>query len=156
MHPSAHPTREIDRAETGFTIIEIMVVLAIMAMALTIAPTIVAGLSGGRLRAAADELAAELRAARGQALRRSSPVEMTLDLTKRGYSLSGNPRFHAFPDVVDAIDVTPAALVQPGGVARVRFQADGTADQARIALRHGATAKIIAVDWLTGRVRVDG
>jgi general secretion pathway protein H len=144
-----------NRSEAGFTMIEMMVVLAIMAMAMAIAPAIVSGLSGGRLRAASDGLAAELRGARGQALRRNTPVELTLDLTKRGYSLSGSNRFRPLPDVVDAVDVGPAALVQPGGIARIRFLPDGTADQARISLRHGTMTKVIAVDWLTGRVRAD-
>jgi general secretion pathway protein H len=154
MAPSVHQPRARRRPQAGFTIIEMMIVLAIMAMAMTIAPAIVSGLGTGRLRAASDELAAELRTARGQALRRNAPVELSLDLTKRGYSLSGN-RFRSLPEIVDAVDVKPAALVQPGGIARVRFLPDGTADQARIALRHGTTTKVIAVDWLTGRVRAD-
>jgi len=143
------------RSEAGFTMIETMVVLAVMAMTFAIAPAIVSGLSGGRLRAAADDLAAELRGARGQALRRNTPIEMTLDVAKRGYSLSGTDRFRSLPEVVDAVEVTPAALLQPGGIARVRFLPDGTADQARISLRHGTTTRVIAVDWLTGRVRAD-
>jgi len=155
MPPLASAPRAGRRPEAGFTIIEMMVVLAIMAMAMTIAPTIVSGLAGGRLRAATDELAAELRGARGQALRRHALVEVTLDLRKPGYSLAGNQQFRPLPEVVDAIDVAPAALVQPGGVARLRFMPDGTADAARISLRHGTTAKSIAVDWLTGRVRLD-
>ena len=154
MPPFERPPGECHRSQAGFTMIETMVVLAIIAMAMAIAPAIVSGLGGGRLRAASDELAAELRSARGQALRRNAPVELTLDLTKRGYSLSGN-RFRSLPEIVDAVDVKPAALVQPGGIARVRFLPDGTADQARIALRHGTTTKVIAVDWLTGRVRAD-
>lgn len=155
MSPFGNQPGKCRRPEAGFTMIEMMVVLAIMAIAMAIAPTIVTGLSGGRLRAASDELAAELRAARGQALRRNAPVELTVDLTKRGYSLSGKDRVHPLPDVVDAIDVAPATLVQPGGIARVRFLPDGTADQARISLHHGATTKTLAVDWLTGLVRVD-
>jgi general secretion pathway protein H len=135
--------------------IETMVVLAIMAMAFAIAPAIVSGLSGSRLRAASDDLAAELRGARGQALRRSMPVEVMLDLTKRAYSVSGDTRLRQLPDVIEAVDVAPPALVHPGGLARVRFLPDGTADPARIALHHGAASKVIAVDWLTGRVRTD-
>lgn len=155
MRPLAPALEKPRRSEAGFTMIETMVVLAIMAMAFAIAPAIVSGLSGSRLRAAADELAAELRGARGQALRRNAPVELTLDLTKRGYSLSGSNRFRPLPEVVDGVDVAPAALVQPGGLARVRFLPDGTADQVRISLRHGSTSKVVAVDWLTGRVRAD-
>jgi general secretion pathway protein H len=154
MSPFGNPPGRCRRS-AGFTIIETMVVLAIMAMAMAIAPAIVSGLDGGRLRAASDELAAALRGARGQALRRNTPVELTLELTKRGYSLSGENRFRPFPEVVDAIDVGPAALVQPGGIARIRFLPDGTAEPARISLRHGTMTKIIAVDWLTGRVRAD-
>jgi general secretion pathway protein H len=155
MPPFGCPPGECHRSQAGFTMIETMVVLAIMAMAMAIAPAIVSGLGGARLRAASDELAAELRGARGQALRRNAPVELTLDLTKRGYWLSGNNRFRPLPEVVDAVDLGPAALVQPGGIARVRFLPDGTADQARISLRHGTTTKVIAIDWLTGRVRAD-
>ena len=155
MSPVVHPPERRRRFEAGFTIIETMVVLAIMGMAFAIAPAILAGLSGGKLRAASDDLAAEMRAARGQAARRNAAVEVTFDMTKRGYSLSGNDRFRPLPDVVEAVDITPAALVQPGGVARVRFLPDGTADQARISLRHGTMTKAVAVDWLTGRVRTD-
>jgi len=32
---------------------------------------------------------------------------------------------------------------------------DGTADEARISLRHGTSASVIKVDWLTGRIRHD-
>jgi general secretion pathway protein H len=155
MLRSGHPPRETQRFEQGFTIIELMVVLAIMAMAMTMAPAIMSGLAGGRLRAASDALVAELRGARGQAIRRSAPVELMLDLTKRGYVVSSDPGFHALPAIVDAVDVTPRELVLPGRIARVRFLPDGTADQARISLHGGSSTKVIAVDWLTGRVRHD-
>ena len=155
MLASGHPQTECRRSELGFTIIEMMVVLAIIAMTMTIAPAIMSGLAGGRLRAASDELVAQLRGARGLAIRRSAAVDVMLDLTKPGYRVSGDPGFHALPAIVDAVEVTPAELVQPGRIARLRFLADGTADQARVALRHGTSTKVIAIDWLTGRVRHD-
>jgi len=155
MPAPGHPQRRFRQSERGFTIIEMLVVLSIIAMTMTIAPAIVSGLAGTRLRAASDELVAQLRAARGQAIRRSAAVELTLDLTKLGYTVSGDPGFHALPAVVDGVDVAPATLVQPGRIARLRFQADGTAEPARISLRHGTSTKAIAIDWLTGRVRHD-
>ena len=152
MRPSDRPLREFRRPESGFTIIEMMIVLVIIAMAMTIAPAIVSGLAGGRLRAAADELVAQLR---GQAIRRNAPTELTLDLAKVGYSAPGDAGLHVLPEVVDAIEVTPAALVQPGRIARIRFLEDGSADEARISLRHGTSTSVIKVDWLTGRIRHD-
>jgi general secretion pathway protein H len=152
----AGPPRKVNPSERGFTIIEMMIVLAIVAMAMTVAPAIVSGLAGGRLRAASDELIAQLRDARGQAIRRNAPAELVFDLGKRSYSAPGDAGLHVLPAIVDAVDVTPAVLVQqPGRIARIRFLADGSADAARISLRHGTSANVIAIDWLTGRVRHD-
>ena len=130
-----------------------MIVLTILGLAMAIAPAIISGLAGSRLRAASDGLAAELRGARGLAIRSAAPVDVTFDLAKRGFTVSGNPRFRPLPDIVDAIEVAPTRLVQPGGIARIRFLPDGAADRASISLRHGSSTKIVAVDWPTGRVR---
>jgi general secretion pathway protein H len=154
MTQPGRPPYEFRPSEAGFTIIEMMIVLVIIAMAMTVAPAIVSGLAGGRLRAASDELIAQLRDARGQAIRRNAPAELVLDLSKRGYSGPGDAGLHVLPAVVDAVDVTPPDLVQqPGQIAHIRFLADGSADPARISLRHGTSTNVIAIDWLTGRVR---
>jgi len=146
----------VSRAELGFTLFEMMIVLVIIAMAMTIAPSIWAGIEGSRLRAATDDLVAGLRETRSQALRRGEATDLVLDLTKRLYAMPTATGFRPFPGVIDAVDVKPESLLQPGGLARIRFQADGTASEARIVLRHGGSSTAIAVDWLTGRVRQDG
>jgi prepilin-type N-terminal cleavage/methylation domain-containing protein len=156
MPNRSRQSRCTDPTERGFTIFEMMVVLVIIAMAMTVAPSILAGLEGSRLRAASDELIARLRETRGQAVRRGAATELVLDLTKRTYAMPTEAGFHPLPAVVDAIDVKPQALLQPGGIARIRFLADGTASEARILLRHGGSSAAIAVDWLTGRVHPDG
>jgi len=147
--------REGRQKDLGFTIIEMMVVLAIMAMTMTMVPAIVSGLDGSRLRAASDDLIARLREARSQAVRRDATTVVELDPARRGYAISIEPGFHPLPAVVDKLDVQPAALLDSNGIARIRFLADGTADQARISLHHGGAAITIAVDWLTGRVGHD-
>ncbi len=144
------------RDDQGFTIIELMIVLVIIAMAMTVAPAIMAGLDGSRLRAASDELVARLRETRNQALLRDGATELVLDLGKRSYTITTQSGLHALPPIVDAIDIAPAALRLPGGIVRIRFLADGTATAARITLRHGASAGAVTVDWLTGKVHLDG
>ena len=143
------------QVEAGFTIIEMLVVLAIMAMMMTVAPAIIAGLDGTKLRAASDDLVAQLRQARSQAMQRGTTTIVELDPARRSYATSIEPKFRPFPAVVDKLDVTPGGLLDAKGLARIRFFADGTANQARISLRHGGASATIAVDWLSGRVRRD-
>jgi general secretion pathway protein H len=144
------------RATQGFTLFEMMVVLVILAMAMTVVPSITAGLDGSRLRAASDNLVARLRETRSEALRRYGIAELVLDTRKRTYATPAARGIQPLPSVVDAVEVRPQALVQPDGTARIRFGPDGTATQAQIVLRHGGSSVDIAVDWLTGRVHQGG
>jgi prepilin-type N-terminal cleavage/methylation domain-containing protein len=143
-------------APQGFTLFEMMIVLVILAMTMTVAPSIMAGLAGSRLRSASDNLIAQLRETRSQALRRGVPTEFAFDLAKRTYATATAPGFRPLPSVVDAVDVKPPALLQPDGIARIRFGSDGTATEARISLRHAGSSVGITVDWLTGRVHPGG
>ncbi len=132
-----------------------MVALAVIGMAMAVAPAIISGLDGSRLRGASDGLIATLREVRNQAMRRGAATELVLDLPRRGYTMSTQPGFHPLPAIVEALDVGPDTLKEPEGIVRIRFLSDGTASPARISLRHGATSTAVAVEWLTGRVRRD-
>ena len=69
------------RSEAGFTLIEVLVVLAIVGLALGLVA--VRGASGNRtmaLEAAATGLAGDLRQARSQAIYGNAPVRLMLDL----------------------------------------------------------------------------
>jgi general secretion pathway protein H len=151
-----HRKRPGNRPTQGFTLFEMMVVLVILAMAMTVAPSIMAGLDGSRLRAASDNLVARLRETRSEALRRYGVAELVLDTRKRTYATPAARGVQPLPSVVDAVEVRPQSLVQPDGTARIRFGPDGTATQAQILLRHGGSSVDIAVDWLTGRVHQGG
>ena len=151
-----HRKRPDNRPTQGFTLFEMMVVLVILAMAMTVVPSIMAGLDGSRLRAASDNLVARLRETRSEALRRYGVAELVLDTRKRTYATPAARGVQPLPSVVDAVEVRPQSLVQPDGTARIRFGPDGTATQAQILLRHGGSSVDIAVDWLTGRVHQGG
>jgi general secretion pathway protein H len=133
-----------------------MVVLVILAMAMTVVPSIMAGLEGSRLRAASDSLIARLRETRSEALRRYGTAELVLDTRNRTYATPAARGVQPLPSVVDAVEVRPQTLLLPDGTARIRFAPDGTATEAQIFLRHGSSSVDIAVDWLTGRVRQGG
>ncbi|MEJ0019965.1 MAG: GspH/FimT family pseudopilin [Acetobacteraceae bacterium] len=140
--------QEVTRCSSGgFTMIELLVVIAIIGMTMTIAPAIMAGMTGSNLRAATNELVARLRETRAQAIRRGAPTEVVFDTAGLSYTTSFAPGVRALPRVVSAIDLLPK------GTDRIRFYPDGTASDATIALRHGDSSQFIAIDWLTGRVR---
>lgn len=140
--------------DSGLTIVEMLVVLAILAMAMAAAPTVMAGLNGNRLRAAAIELMARLREAHAQATRTERPAELILDLARRGSILSTDGLFRPWPSVIDSVAVVPASLITGGTtpVAHIVFHRDGSATAARLVLRHGDLSSTIVVDRVTGRV----
>jgi general secretion pathway protein H len=139
----------------GFTLIEMLVVLAIMAVAMAAVPSLLTSLQGVRLRAAADDLTAGLRDAHSQAISRRTMTEFLLDPTQRLYRVSSQPAPQAWPPVIQALEVSPTTLSDPDGTIRIRFFPDGTASAGRLVLRHGTGTIVLAIDWLTGSVHRD-
>ena len=73
-------------SESGFTLVEILVVLAIIgAVAIVTVPYILAGMPGLQLRAAADDMAATLQGLHEQAIRERVTTELTLDPETRAF-----------------------------------------------------------------------
>jgi len=142
------------RSEAGFTLMEILVVLAIIGLALGLIA--VRGSPGNRtlaLEAAATGIAGDLRQARGQAVYGNIPVRLMIDLERRTWSLGNGPR-HGLPPEVAVEFLTIASAVVGKGVAGVEFAPDGSSTGGTITLRDGARVVRITIDWLTGRVRI--
>ena len=164
MRPSAvMPPRAMQRfsAAAGFTLIEVLVVMAIIATAFAlIAGALVGAMPGQQLREASGRIAAEMRATRARAIATGEDQSFTLDTQARewrsGPSDGGDARRSGRLD--DALDLgaTVAREEQPGpGVAAIRFFADGSSTGGRIVLRRGDAAWRVDVNWLTGGVRVE-
>ena len=136
----------------GFTLVELVVVVALIATAMALAATVFsAGLPGQQLRGAARELAAQLRYTRAQALVTGVPQSFQLDTRTREWQA---PNHHQgrLPAKIDVV-ATVAKNEQPSAqVAAIRFFPDGAATGGRIVLKRGTAAWRIDVDWLTGEV----
>ncbi len=139
----------------GFTLVELLVVMVIIALLMTGVPKLIAGLPGVRLRAAADEMAERLKRLHGEALRRGATMALIVDPAARTYRVSTDPVPYRLPEVVDRVDVGSRGGLPADGTAQIRFFADGTATAGTVRLRHGQRSAAITVDWLTGRVRCD-
>jgi general secretion pathway protein H len=141
------------RRDQGFTLIEILVTLAILGVAM--------GLIIGRgpmnshglqLRAAAGAIAQSLRAARAQAIATDHDVSLAIDPVRRVFAVDDTPPHQLAPDLDVAI--LPPALKGPGTVRLIRFSPDGSATGGQILLGSGRPRIGIAVEWLTGKVTV--
>lgn len=129
------------RDSAGFTVIEMIVVLAVLALALGLVITH-GPVRSQRLEldAAARGVAGALRLARSRAIAEERTVVFALDAS--GYRLDrGAP-------------TTWSGDVSPQGNRLVVFTPDGGSSGGRIILREGERAVAIGVDWLTGRVIV--
>ena len=140
--------------ERGFTLIEMIVVVAILGLALSL----IAGYRppwsrGLGLRGTANDLAQSLRVARAEAVSSNRPVVLDLDLARHQYRI-GEGTARALPARVNVRLLTLAServAITNGGI---RFNPDGSATGGRITLSEGSNALAIGVDWLSGRVSI--
>ncbi len=141
------------RQQAGFTLIEILVVLAILGVTL--------GLVLGRgsmkshgleTRGAASAIAQSLRAARAQAIATDHPVSVVFDPLRHVFAADASPVQKLSPDL--AFVVLPPALPGPGDARIIRFGSDGSATGGEVLLGGGKRRIGITVEWLTGKVTV--
>ena len=139
---------------SGFSLIELIVVLVVMGLVLVLIVGYRAPWSSGlSLRGAAAELAAELRLARSQAIAENHPVVLALDLVGHRYRIGDRPP-HVLPAQLTIALLTISGERRSATVGDIRFNPDGSSTGGRIVLADGARRVAVGVDWLSGRVRI--
>ena len=138
----------------GFSLLEVILVLAIVALAsLLAAAAIGGGADGMRLRSAAKEVAAGLRHTRAQALAAGEAQRFVIDPEAHTWT-APKQRDGALSDKLSIV-FTGAREVQPEeGVGAIVFFPDGASTGGRVQLAIGEAAWQVDVAWLTGQVRV--
>jgi len=138
----------------GFTLIELIVTLAILGFALVLIagykPLTSSGLS---LDGTEDELASGLREARSAAIADNRPVTLAIDVAAHRYRI-GADAMRPLPADLSIQVLTVLGERQSGSAAGIRFNPDGSSTGGRITLGLQQRQVAIGVDWLTGRVRV--
>jgi general secretion pathway protein H len=138
----------------GFTLIEVIVTLAILGLALVL----IAGYKppwsrGLGLRGTASELAAGLRSARAEAILRNRPVALELDVAGHRYRV-GEGAVRTLPPQITVALLTITGERQSATVSGIRFNPDGSSTGGRISIVDGTRGIAIGVDWLSGQVRI--
>ena len=138
----------------GFTLLEMMVVLVVIASVVAIGASVMARkLPGQKLQHAAKELAAQLRYTRAQAIASGQPQLFTFDARTREWR-AGDRRDGKLARDIQVVATGARNEGQAEGVAAVRFFPEGAATGGRFLLSHGKSAWQVDVEWLTGEVRV--
>ena len=144
---------DLDRC-SGFTLIEVIVTLAILGFALVL----VAGYkppwsSGLGLKGVASELSSGLRLARSEAIASNRQVRFDLDATGHVYRVGAGAE-RRLPANLSIELLTIIGENRGASVGDIRFNPDGSSTGGRIALADGKRRVAVGVDWLTGRVSV--
>lgn len=140
---------------SGFTLLELMVTLAIVAFALTLLPPMFsAGRSNTQLRQATRDIVNGLRQARSNAIVDNRESTFTLNLAERSYTIGAIGAGQPLGSGIDLELLTARSELSGGRAGQIRFYPDGGSSGGEIRISRNAVAYIVTVDWLTGAVRL--
>ncbi len=137
------------RGAAGFTLIEVIVVLVVLALV----ATIFVGRGPMRSRGveaagAARALAGAMRLARSQAIATDRAVSLSVDPVRHLYASGG--AVHVLPEAIGLAVQGPDGA--PTRRLAILFRPDGSSSGGSVALADGARTLHVSVDWISGRV----
>jgi general secretion pathway protein H len=144
-----------DEAQRGFTLLEMVCVLAIVAMlAAVLLPLVPRQTSRSRLQAYALEMATLLKSDRNAAIRRGADVATLVDAGSRSLRSGATSQTVRLPDDVRFQALLPQTCRQRAALSTVDFFANGMSCGGTITLTRLDAAYEIRVNWLTGRIEI--
>jgi general secretion pathway protein H len=138
--------------ERGFTLIELMVVFAIMALVMAVAPVAYDRMSSAtQYRETVRGIMSGMRAARQAAMLSGRDALFAVDLDRRVYGVEGSAP-HAIPEAI-LVQATVAASEVRDGRFVIRFLPSGGASGGSIDVSRSSGGGVrLRVDWFSGRV----
>ena len=140
---------------TGFTLVELLVVMVIVSLLVAVLPPLVLNtMPGVELKSATRQLASALRFARSQAITRNHSVVLQLDVEDGQYWIPELKQPASLPDDLDLELFGSASEAVDHTSGGIRFYPDGSSTGGRITLARGTRSYELEVDWLLGSVTV--
>jgi len=144
------------RGALGYSLLELLVVLTILALTIGLAPVAYSSVRPGlQARAAAMESASEMRRARAWSMRHAQDAVVTIDIGERRLVSPTTSADHQFPDAVTVYALVADSERLSDTVGGIRFFHDGGSTGGRIRFAAGSIAYQVDVDWLLGRITVE-
>ncbi len=136
----------------GFTLVELLVVILVLAFAMGVTATSYQQRSpGAAMESEARKLTSMLRVQRARAMTEGIITIVEPEDNQTTYRVTPGEKEHVLPDEL-YIECEPAQQVSARPVAGIRFYPDGSSSGGHCRLRSGSEARIIEVHWLTGGV----
>jgi general secretion pathway protein H len=141
--------------ERGFTLLEMVCVIALVAMVgAVLLPLVPRHTSRAGLQAYAIEAASLLKTDRNAAIRRSTEVSTLVDASSRTIRSGATAQLIRIPEDVRFEALLPQSCRHHAALSTISFFADGMSCGGAIALTRLDSSYEIRVNWLTGRVEI--
>ena len=141
--------------EDGFTLLEVVCVVAIIAMmAAVLLPRMPRGTSRPRLEAYAIEIASVLKADRNAAIRRQAPISTEVSTNARLIRSGATGKTVKIPEDVTYQATLPRRCNQRIVASRIEFFGSGLSCGGAVTLPRYGVGYEVRVNWLMGGVEV--
>jgi general secretion pathway protein H len=143
-------------AQRGFTLLELLVVLAIIGVVLVLIPGfLLRGQPGLDVEVAARRIADALRTTRADAMQHNREELFALDVEERVFRAGPASRPVQMDRGIEVTFQTARQEQVSEAIGQIRFFPDGSSTGGRMGLSRNDRRAAVAVDWLTGLVSVD-
>lgn len=146
------------RRVRGFTLVELLVVFAIMALVIGVVPVAMDRMrEGAQYRDVVRTINGQLKAARAQATASGKGVYFVADLNQRQFGLLGAAPLTGLPQPLQmrAVVASTEAVQRTGRLSILFMPTGGSSGGSIEILREAGVGTRLRVDWLTGRVTAE-
>jgi general secretion pathway protein H len=148
-------TGKASAAQHGFTLIEVVVVLGVLALITALVLPMMSGTqSKADIQSSARDLAAGLRLTRNLAMTHGHTEAFVVDTTSGAFRAGSLAAPRRVSSGVSLVLVTATQELIDEHTGSIRFFADGSSTGGGIRLAKGNNRNQVLVDWLTGRVSI--
>jgi general secretion pathway protein H len=141
-------------SQAGFTLLELLVVLAVAALvAALIVPKLASRPGRLELASGARDVAVALRVARSRAVAQNQEASFVADTDERSFGSSGTESLRQLPRGV-RLKLLTTSDQTAGARGSIRFYPDGSSSGGGVVVTDGALRYEVLVNWLDGGVSI--